>query len=86
MRTEVVRAEVLRLLRQVPFRPFLLNLENGDHILVGHPENIALDPTANGTGKGSSDFYVLSGPLRFFGTFDAVTSITLAETEEPTGS
>jgi hypothetical protein len=85
MRTEVVRAEVTRLVRQAPFRPFLLSLENGDHILIGHPENIAFDPT-NGTGKGSSEFYVLSGPLRFFGTFDAVTSITLAENADEAGA
>jgi hypothetical protein len=77
MRTEVVRREVARLVRQVPFRPFVLNMENGDRILIEHPENIAFDPT-NSNGKGSSVFYVLSGPLRFFGTFDAVSSVALA--------
>ena len=85
MRTEVVRAEVLRLLRQVPFRPFVISLENGDRILIGHPENIAFDP-ANGAGKGSSDFYVLSGALRLFATFDAVTSVTLADRPDDAGA
>jgi hypothetical protein len=84
MSTELVRAEVLRLRRQAPFRPFLLNLENGSRLAIEHPENIAFDPS-NGTAKGSGDFYVLSGPLRFFGTFDAVTSVTLAENAEEPG-
>ena len=44
MKTAVVRAEVQRLFRQVPFRPFVLNLENGDRITIEHPENIAFDP------------------------------------------
>jgi hypothetical protein len=55
-------------------------MENGDRVRIEHPENIAFDPAANGTGKGSADFYVISGNLRFFGTFDAVTSIGLVET------
>jgi hypothetical protein len=86
MRTEVVRTEILRLMRQAPFRPFVLNMENGDRIPIEHPENIAFDPGTNGTGKGSSDFYVISGNLRFFGTFEAVTSVVLRDTGEPGGS
>ena len=34
MRTEVVRFEIRRLLRAVPFRPFALSLENGDRIVI----------------------------------------------------
>jgi hypothetical protein len=45
-RTEVIRSEVQRLIRAVPFRPFALNLENGDRALITHPENIAFDPGA----------------------------------------
>jgi len=81
MRTEMVRAEVQRLLRQIPFRPFALNMENGDRVIIEHPENIAFDPGADGS-PGSADFYVISGRLRVFGTFEAVTSIALADTGE----
>jgi hypothetical protein len=81
MRIDVLRAEVQRLLRQVPFRPFALNMENGDRIIIEHPENIAFDPGADGS-PGSPDFYVISGRLRVFGTFDALTSIALADTGE----
>ena len=71
MRTEVVRAEVQRLLHQAPFRPFVLTLESGDRILIAHPENIAFDPGANGSESGSSDFYMISGWLRVFSTFES---------------
>ena len=77
MKTEVVRAEVQRLIRQAPFRPFVLSLENGDRITIEHPENIAFDPGS----EGSVDFYVISGRLRVFSTFEAVTSAALLDTE-----
>ena len=63
MRAEAVRGEVQRLLRQVPFRPFVLTLEKGEHVAVEHPENIAFDPGADGSEAGSPDFYVISGRL-----------------------
>ena len=78
MRTEVLQVETRRLLRALPFRPFALSLENGDRIVIEHPENIAFDPAANGS-PGSSDFYVISGGLRLFSTFEAVTSVALAD-------
>ena len=74
----VVKSKVHRLLSQAPFRPFALNLENGDRVMVEHPENIAFDPVDNGS-AGSKDFYVISGQLRVFGTFDAVRSVTLVD-------
>jgi hypothetical protein len=82
MRTDTVRAEVQRLLRQVPFRPFALSLENGQRVLIEHPENIAFDPATNGSAKGSSDFYVITSDLRLFSAFDAVSNVTLLDTDE----
>jgi hypothetical protein len=81
MRTEVIRSEIQRLLRRAPFRPFALNLENGDRIVIEHPENIAFDPRLNGS-PGSNDFYVISNELRVFGTFEAVTSVALIDEGE----
>ncbi len=78
MRTDVLQVEIRRLLRAVPFRPFVLNLENGDRIAIEHPENIAFDPATNGS-PGSSEFYVISGGLRLFSTFEAITSVALAD-------
>lgn len=85
MRTESVRSEVQRLINQAPFRPFALNMENDDRIVIEHPENIAFDPGVNGS-SGSSDFYVISGRLRFFGAFDAVTSVALVDRSQTTST
>jgi hypothetical protein len=78
VRIQAVRAEVERLLHQAPFRPFVLTLESGDRVPIGHPENIAFDPGS----EGSPDFYVIAGRLRLFSTFEAVTSVTLLEAAE----
>jgi hypothetical protein len=78
MRVEAVRSEVERLIRQAPFRPFALLMENGERIVIEHPENIAFDPSADGS-TDSSDFYVISGRLRIFSTFDAATSVALID-------
>jgi len=82
MRTEMVRSEVQRLLRQAPFRAFALNMEDGDRLIIEHPENIAFDPATNGS-AGSADFYVITSQLRVFGTFDAVTSVAIVDRGEP---
>ena len=81
MRTVVVRAEVQRLLHQAPFRPFAMNLENGDRIVIEHPENIAFDPAADESGA-SSEFTVISARPRVFSTFEAVTSVALVDAGE----
>ena len=77
MRADAIRTEVLRMLRQAPFRPFVLSMENGDRVPIGHPENIAFDPEGE-----SPDFYVISGRIRLFGTFEAVTSVATADSVE----
>jgi hypothetical protein len=84
MRTELVRSEIARLIRQAPFCPFALNMENGDRVIIEHPENIAFSPGYNGS-RGSTDFYVLSDSLRIYSTFDAVSSVALLDTGEQAG-
>jgi hypothetical protein len=63
----------------MPFRPFVLTLENGQRVPIEHPENIAFDP-GEGPDSGSPDFYVISGELRLFSTFEAVASASLLDT------
>jgi hypothetical protein len=74
-RTDSIRSDVQRLIKLVPFRKFVLSLENGERALIEHPENIAFDPEANG----SDEFYVISGKLRLFSTFGAVSGVLLAD-------
>jgi hypothetical protein len=78
MRTETIRSEVQRLIQQSPFQRFALNMENGDRIVIEHPENIAFDPP-NDQSAGSQDFYVLSANLRIFAAFDAVSTVALVD-------
>jgi hypothetical protein len=75
---ELIRAEVKRLLRSAPFRPFVLNFESGDRVTIEHPENIAFDPGPN-ENAGSEDFYVIANKVRLFSTFGAVTSVSLLD-------
>jgi hypothetical protein len=78
-RVEAIRSEVQRLVRATPFHPFALNLENGDRVVVAHPENIAFDPGAKEGANGWDDFCVISNGLRLF---SAVTSVALVDRGE----
>lgn len=75
MRAARFKAEIQRLLRQVPFRPFEIAFENLQRVLVDHPENIAFEPD-EATESSSTGFYVLDGKSRLFSTLDAVTIVT----------
>jgi hypothetical protein len=75
MRTKDVRDEIQRLLGQVPFRPFVITLENRLRIAVEHPENIGLmHDERNSTNR--DDFYARAGAKRLYAPLEAVTSIS----------
>jgi hypothetical protein len=78
MKVQAIRTEVQRLIRQSPFRPFVISLDNGDRVTIEHLENIAFEPD-NGENKGSEDFYVLTPRLRVYSTFEAVNSVSLLD-------
>jgi hypothetical protein len=82
MQVELIRSELQRLLRQVPFRSFIIKLTGGERALIEHPENVAFDPRPGA----SSDFYVLSGSLRLFSTFQKVSSVTMLSGNEAASS
>ena len=82
MRVEIIKAEVQRLLRQSPFHQFALNLENGDRVIIEHPENIAFDPVGGNGSGGSTEFHVISSSLRYVSTFEAVTSVAMLDRGE----
>jgi len=77
-RADGIRNEVHRLMRAVPFQPFMLVLENGDQVVIEHPENIAFEA---GTPErpGSPDFYVLSNKQHIYSTFAAVTNVNAVD-------
>jgi hypothetical protein len=74
---EAIRSQVQKLLNAVPFRPFILTMDSGQQVVVGHPENIAFVPDSPEE-EGSEDFYVASGKLRLISTFSKVSDISLA--------
>jgi len=73
MQVELLRSELQRMLRQVPFRRFVLTMVGGEQAVIEHPENVAFDPRPGS----SSDFYVLSGSIRLFSTFESVSSVAM---------
>ena len=71
-RTNTARADLVHFCRAVPFRPFAVNLENGDRVIVEHPENIAFD----GAETGDDWLLLVSDGLRHFTSLSAVTSVS----------
>jgi hypothetical protein len=61
------------LVNQSPFRPFAITFIGGEQAVIEHSENVAFDPRPGA----SSDFYVLTGSLRLFSTFEAVSSFAI---------
>jgi hypothetical protein len=78
-RVDSIRTEVQKLMHARPFRPFALLLENGERVMIGHPENIAFDPGSSSGAGASDEFYLISGGLRMFSTFSAVSSIAMLD-------
>ena len=79
MNVELIRSEIQRLLRQSPFRSFAITFVGGEQAIIEHSENVAFDPRPGS----SSDFYVLTGSLRLFSTFDAVSDPVKATPSQP---
>lgn len=75
---EVVRSEVRRLRRQVPFQPFALTLTDGKSLPVRHPFHIAFDPGDPGR-QGSMEFVLLFQETRYIGSFDNVVRVSANE-------
>ena len=79
MRVETIRNEVIQFLRQRPFTPFEINIENGDRLLIEHPENIAFNVNPEKE-TFPNRFHVLNGDIVYVSTFDAVSSVAAIDT------
>lgn len=78
MQVELTRSELQRLLRRAPFRSFVLTFVGGETAVIEHPENVAFDPRPGF----ATDFYVLTGSLRMYSSFEAVSSISMLSGEQ----
>jgi hypothetical protein len=79
-RADATRTDLRAHLRRVPFQPFAINLESGDRIIIHHPENIAYDPTNNGSQRAA----IVCGELGHYTNLSAITSISLIDRGEAT--
>lgn len=75
------QAQIVKLINQRPFRPFVISLENGDRVTVEHPVTVAYDPTG-----ASTQFSVLTGGVMVASYFGSITSIALQDTGQAIGS
>ncbi len=84
MRTETIRSEILRLLEKRPFDPFEIDIENGDKLVVEHPETVAV---GNGDDKGkfSNRVYILGKELVTVTTLDAISAVVEIDSGAPMG-
>lgn len=64
------------MLRRQPFQPIEINIENGDRLIVEHPENISFNPVPTDFKHPNVNrFHVLNGDILYVSTFDAVSSV-----------
>ncbi|MEM1013576.1 MAG: hypothetical protein AAGI46_15315 [Planctomycetota bacterium] len=70
------RIALLEAMRQQPFNPFLVGLENGDRFQVRHPENLAFDPDEDGNNRVS----ILLKKTSVLTSLDAITGIAITDT------
>jgi len=76
MRTEVIRKEIIRMLRRQPYQPIEINIENGDRLVIEHPENISFNSEPkNPKHPNANRFHVVNGDVLYVSTFDAVSSV-----------
>jgi hypothetical protein len=83
--TLIMRDEILRLLEVRPYQPFEINLENGDRIVVEHPENLMMGP-GQGSGRFANRLHVIgSSEVLFCTSLEKVTSVAEIDTGAPLG-
>ncbi len=76
MRTETIRNELIRMLRRQPYQPIEINIENGDRLIIEHPENISFNPEPKDPKHPNANrFHVVNGDVLYVSTFDAVSSV-----------
>ena len=74
-RVETNRAQMKHLYNCRPFQNFAINLENGDRVVVEHPENLAFDPNDGGR----DGFILLTAQIRYYSTFSSITSLAVLD-------
>jgi hypothetical protein len=74
----MMRAEIIRLLRASPFRPFAIITDSGHHIVIRHPENVAYDPVTE-----TADCYALADGIMHILPWEKITSVGVGDRGQP---
>lgn len=75
---DVVRSEIQRLRYARPFRPFALNMGDGDQVVIKDPDTLSFESPSGQTAR-SDEFYVMSKKFWLYSTFKSVASVVLVE-------
>lgn len=84
-RTATVREQVKQFVHATPFQPFVMIMENGQKLLVEHPECVAFDPAVQEGARGWDKLAVVSEGLVVFCTLGAVTTINTLDRGQVVG-
>ena len=77
-----MRAEIIRLLKAQPFRPFAMIMDSGQQVVIRHPENVAYDPAAE-----TANCYALADGIMHILPWEKITSAAVVDRGQtlPTG-
>ena len=67
-------SEIVRLLKAVPFRPFLIVMDSGERLVIRHLENIAYDPE-----RETANCYALSDGIMHILPWNKIAHVALAD-------
>ncbi len=73
-----MRTEIVRLLKDVPFRPFIIIMDSGQRVVVRHPENVAYDREVE-----TANCYAVSDGLMHILPWVKIAHLALADSGEP---
>ena len=69
-----MQAEIVRLLKATPFRPFVIIMDSGERVVIRHLENIAYDPE-----REAANCYALSDGIMHILPWEKVAHVALAD-------
>lgn len=69
-----MQSEIVRLLKAVPFRPFVIIIDSGERVVIRHLENIAYDPE-----RQTTNCYALSDGIMHILPWEKIAHVALAD-------
>lgn len=69
-----MQSEIVRLLKAVPFRPFIIIMDSGEKVAIRHLENIAYDPETE-----TANCYALSDGIMHILPWEKIAHVALAD-------